>query len=102
VRLRVDETPIGVCGLVKREQFVDPDLGFAFLREHWSQGYAVEASRAVLDAAARELGMTRIVAMADAENAASVRLLGKLGFRYTRMVTMAGDVDPVCQYCLEI
>jgi RimJ/RimL family protein N-acetyltransferase len=56
----------------------------------------------VLDAAAREPGMTRIIAMADADNAASVRLLGKLGFRFTRMVTMAGDADPVCQYVLEI
>ena len=102
VRLKAGEAPIGVCGLVKRAQFVDPDLGFAFLCEHWSQGYAFEASRAVLDAAAREPGMTRIIAMADADNAASVRLLGKLGFRFTRMVTMAGDADPVCQYALEI
>ena len=102
VRLKADETPIGVCGLVKREQFADPDLGFAFLCEHWSHGYAFEASRAVLDLAARDLDMTRILAMADADNAASVRLLGKLGFRYTGMVTMAGDADPVCQYVLEI
>jgi RimJ/RimL family protein N-acetyltransferase len=94
--------PIGICGLVKREQFADPDLGFAFLCEHRSQGYAFEASRAVLDSAARDLGMTRILAMADAENAASVRLLGKLGFDFTGMVTMAGDSDPVCQYRREI
>jgi RimJ/RimL family protein N-acetyltransferase len=102
VRLKAGEMPAGICGLVQRAQFADPDLGFAFLCEHWSQGYAFEASRAVLDSAARDLGMTRILAMADANNAASVRLLRKLGFRYTRMVTMAGDSDPVCQYGLEI
>jgi RimJ/RimL family protein N-acetyltransferase len=102
VRLKSSDVPIGICGLVKRAQFADPDLGFAFLCEYWSHGYAFEASRAVLDTAARNLGMTRILAMADADNAASVRLLDKLGFGYTGMVTMAGDSDPVCQYRLEI
>lgn len=102
VRLKSSEAPIGICGLVQRAQFAYPDLGFAFLCEHWSQRYAFEASRAVLDSAAHDLGMTRILAMADVDNAASVKLLGKLGFGYTDMVTMAGDSDLVCQYRLEI
>ena len=33
-----DATPIGICGLVKREGLNDPDVGFAFLSRYWSWG----------------------------------------------------------------
>ena len=36
--------------------------------------------------------------MADEENVASVRLLGKLGFHYRRRVTMPGESDEVLQF----
>jgi ribosomal-protein-alanine N-acetyltransferase len=42
-----DGTPIGICGLVKREGLNDPDVGFAFLSRYWSSGYAVESAAAV-------------------------------------------------------
>src|ERR1700723_1163993 len=41
-------TPIGICGLVRREGLADPDVGFAFLSRYWSKGYAVESAAAVL------------------------------------------------------
>jgi RimJ/RimL family protein N-acetyltransferase len=98
VRLRSSGEPVGICGLVRRAEFPDPDLGFALLHDHWSRGYAFEASGAVLDFAFRQLGLARVVAMADADNAASNRLLVKLGFRYERMVTMPGEDSEVRQY----
>ena len=33
---------IGICGLIKRDQLPDVDLGFAFLVEFRGQGYAAE------------------------------------------------------------
>jgi len=49
--------PLGICGLVKREQFADPDLGFAFLRRFWAQGYALESAQAVLKYGNKHLGL---------------------------------------------
>ena len=48
VELRESRTPIGMCGLLKREELPDPDIGFAFLPDFWSKGFAFEAAAAVL------------------------------------------------------
>ena len=101
VGLRDREIATGLCGLVKRDVLPDPDLGFAFLKAHWSNGYALEASRAVLTEAADRFRLQRILAMADRDNAASIRLLAKLGFQFERMVTMPGESEEIRQYAIE-
>lgn len=82
VSLRNDATPIGVCGILKRDALPDPDLGFALLDEHAGHGYAAEAARAVIDDAEARLGVTTLLAIAQPDNARSVALLAKLGFRH--------------------
>jgi len=98
---KTDERPLGICGLVKRDEFDYPDLGFAFLKAHWSNGYAYESSVAVLDYGWRDLGLKRIIAMADSENESSARLLLKLGFEFERMARMPGETGDVRLYVLE-
>lgn len=56
-------------------------LGFTLARPYWGQGYASEATRAVLDFLFGELDMHRIVAYCDVVNANSYHLLERLGFR---------------------
>jgi len=102
VALQADATPVGICGLVKREAFPHPDLGFAFLCAHWSRGYAHEASLAVLDEARDRFGLRLVLAMADAENHASTRLLRRLGFRFECDVTMPGETKPVQQFAIDL
>lgn len=92
---------LGICGLVKRPGFDAPDLGFAFLRRHWSNGYAREAAVAVLDEARNGLGLRRILAMVDHGNVSSVRLLEKLGFGFEKRVQMPGETMAVCLYAVE-
>ncbi len=48
VELKDSGTPVGICGLLKRESLEDVDIGFAFLRRYWSQGYARESAAAVM------------------------------------------------------
>jgi len=92
---------LGMCGLIWRPEFDDPDLGFAFLARHWSNGYASEAARAVLVYARFELGLRRVIAMADDDNRASVRVLEKLGFEFETRVTMPGEKSDVDRYAIE-
>ncbi len=101
VGLPADDVAIGICGLVNRDPFPDPDLGFAFLKAYWGNGYALESSVAVLGEARDRLGLDRVLAIADEENTASTRLLDKLGFGYERMVTMPGETSQVRQYSIE-
>jgi RimJ/RimL family protein N-acetyltransferase len=91
--LKSDGTPVGMCGLVKRIALTDVDLGFAFLPEFWSRGYAVEAATAVMDYARDTIGLRRVVAITSLDNAGSMRLLGKLGFRFERRIRLVGDEE---------
>lgn len=92
VALRGDGTPIGMCGVLKRDTLPDPDLGFSFLPAWWSQGYALEAATAVMRHARSVLRLPRILAITTHDNDPSMRLLGKLGFRFDRMVRLGDDV----------
>ena len=84
-----DGTPLGICGLVKREGLDDPDVGFAFLTRHCSRGYAVESAAAVLNHGRRVLKLPRIVAITSADNHNSIAVLEKIGLSFERMIRLA-------------
>jgi RimJ/RimL family protein N-acetyltransferase len=86
VEVRESGTPIGLCGFVKRDWLPDVDIGFAFLPQYRSQGYARESASAVRRYGHEVLGLTRIVAIVSPENADSIRLLEKIGLRFEGMV----------------
>jgi len=92
--------PIGMCGLLRRDQFPDVDLGYAFLPEFWSRGYAGEAARAMLEHAKRDLGLDRLIALVAPHNAGSIRLLEKLGFEFSHNVRMKPDAPETAIYVL--
>jgi ribosomal-protein-alanine N-acetyltransferase len=83
--------PIGICGLLKRDTLDDVDVGFAFLPPHWGKGYARESASAVLAHARATLGLKRIVAITSPDNAASIKVLEKLGLKFERMVRLGDD-----------
>lgn len=74
---------IGYCGLVNSgTPEGQPELAFELLRRAWGQGYATEASLAVLDWA-RSSGYARLWATVWDWNGASLRVLAKVGFTET-------------------
>ncbi|HEU0225825.1 MAG TPA: GNAT family N-acetyltransferase [Steroidobacteraceae bacterium] len=95
VGLRDSGAPIGICGVLKRDALPGPDLGFSLLPAYWSRGYGLEAADAVMQDARRRLGLGRILAVVSPDNDPSIRLLGKLGFRFERMMRLAGDAGEV-------
>jgi [ribosomal protein S5]-alanine N-acetyltransferase len=84
-----DGTPIGICGLVKREGLADVDVGFAFFSRYRSKGYAVESASAVLEHSRRVLRLQRIVAITSPDNAASIAVLERIGLKFERMIRLA-------------
>jgi ribosomal-protein-alanine N-acetyltransferase len=75
---------VGYCGLIDsgHGSHGEPELAFELLRRSWLQGYATEASLAVLDWA-RSSGFERLWATAWEWNTASRRVLVKVGFTET-------------------
>lgn len=90
VALKEARTPLGICGLIKRDGLDDPDIGYAFLPKFWSQGYAIEAASAVMIFAREALGINRIVAITSPDNLPSIRVLNKLGLQFETMILLPG------------
>ena len=95
VETRSEATPIGMCGLLKRDVLEDVDIGYALLPEFWSQGYALESATAVMTYAREKLRATRVLAVVNADNQSSIRLLEKLGFQFERMVRLSEDAPEI-------
>ena len=92
--LKEGDVPIGICGLVKREILKDVDVGFAFLPQYWSKGYAFESASAVLSYARNTLGIKRIAGITTADNHGSIRVLEKMGLKFEKMVRLSeGDIE---------
>ena len=85
------DAPVGMCGLIRRDTLPDVDVGFAFLPEAWGRGYARESAAAVLDHARDVLGLRRVLAITDPENAASIRVLERVGMRREGTVRMPAE-----------
>jgi ribosomal-protein-alanine N-acetyltransferase len=85
VELKEGATPVGICGLVKREILDQPDVGFAFLQRHWSKGYASEAAEATVGFARDTLKLPYIYGVVvSPNNQRSIRLLTRLGLQFLR------------------
>ena len=92
VEMKDSRAPIGICGLIRRDSLPDVDLGYAFLPPFRRQGFALEAAAATMDFG-RALGLARVVAIVSPDNADSIKVLGKLGFRYERRMRLADDAE---------
>lgn len=86
VKIQDQRIPIGIITFIKREYLQHHDIGFAFLSQHTKQGYAYEATTAVLSAVLKDPAHAQILATTVKENTNSIQLLKKLGFRFSKKV----------------
>ena len=94
VETKQELTPIGMCGIIKRDTLDDVDIGFAFLPKFWGQGYAYESSNAVLEYAKNDLGFAQMSAIVSPGNSSSIKLLEKLKFQFQKQFSMqTGDSE---------
>jgi RimJ/RimL family protein N-acetyltransferase len=89
---------IGFCGLQPLPGTPDVEIGWWLARVWWGQGLATEAARAALGDGFARVGLSRIVAIAQPANIASIRIMLKLGMRYERMTDPYGV--PVALYSI--
>lgn len=98
VERREDGAPIGLCGLLQRDYLDAPDIGYAFLERYQGQGYASEVTAATMVHAREKFGHQRIYASVVTSNAASIRVLQKLGMTFLRPFRAPGDAEEVSLY----
>jgi ribosomal-protein-alanine N-acetyltransferase len=82
IRRRGSESLIGFCGFVRLSGMNEPELAYELTRGAWGNGLATEASMACLRHAFERASLERVIVGVDAENAASERVIEKLGMQY--------------------
>ena len=100
--LKTDGAMIGICGLFRRDNLDDPDIGFAVLPDYCGKGYAGEAAEAVVSYARGTLGLDVLTAIVSPDNAPSIGLIKKLGLTFERMITMPGDTEAISLYSMTL
>lgn len=95
-----DGTPLGMCGILKRSELDSPDIGFAFLENFRSKGFAYEASKAVLDDYNERWNYDNLYGICKQENMDSRKLLQRLGLHFSKMITYKGE-ENTCLYALK-
>lgn len=83
-------TPIGIISLVKRAYLEHPDLGFAFLPDHFGKGYAHEAATVVLRAFFAT-GQQSLLAVTIPQNTRAIALLERLHFGALKDLIIDGE-----------
>jgi RimJ/RimL family protein N-acetyltransferase len=78
----------------------EDELGYRLRRASWGQGYATEASRAVVHKAFTERNRPWVVATALVGNRASIRVMEKVGLRYVSQRPLPGYDQPAVKYAL--
>lgn len=88
----------GMCGLLRRDDQEHPDMGFAFLPEYRSLGYAYESAVAVMEFGHAQLKIDTIIAFVNPENDRSIRLLERLGLCFIGETDFEGSSAPASLY----
>jgi [ribosomal protein S5]-alanine N-acetyltransferase len=80
------------------------ELGYNIGVDYWGQGYASEATQALIAYVFSHYDVTRLQARVFAENTASAKVMEKLNFRYEGMLRSLiyhrGQFKDVCMYSL--
>ncbi|MEO8569941.1 MAG: GNAT family N-acetyltransferase [Ginsengibacter sp.] len=79
VQLKGSNEKMGIITFIKRDYLEHHDIGFAFLPRFFKNGYAYEATVAVLNKILKELVHAHILATTVPGNISSIRLLNKIG-----------------------
>lgn len=98
VVLKEDNRKIGAVGIFEREGLDVADIGFSVLKEFEGKGYMFEAAEKVMSIGMNEFGLTKISAITTRDNFSSQKLIGKLGLRFIKMVTIPDDSQELMYY----
>jgi RimJ/RimL family protein N-acetyltransferase len=91
VSLKSGTEMIGFGGLQHFDDGEEIEVGYAFDKPYWGQGFATELASGWLRYGFETLGVDRIIAVATPANIASRHVMEKLGMRYEKNVVHYGS-----------
>ncbi len=98
VEKKDNKESIGMCGIIRRHNLENPDIGFAFLPDFNSNGYAYEITSATLMYAKNKLKIPKISAITLRDNEKSIRLLEKIGLHFIKTICLSNNEEELLLY----
>jgi RimJ/RimL family protein N-acetyltransferase len=95
-------TPIGTCGLLKRDTLEHIDIGFSMLPEYHGNGYGYEAANEIMKLAKDTFDIKTICAITLPINKPSIHLLEKLGLSYQKTVKPFEDDEELLLFAKDL
>ncbi len=99
---KIDDVLIGYAGLLKQE--IDGEqkieISYRLHPDYWKQGFAIEATKAIVDYAFMMLKLKELIAIVDPDNIDSIKVAIKLGMKASKNTVFHGI--PVMIYHLLI
>ncbi|MEO7223958.1 MAG: GNAT family N-acetyltransferase, partial [Devosia sp.] len=83
VTRKVDGVLVGRCGYGVYGPSAEPEIGYSLYPEFWGNGYAYEAASGMRDWLFRETDLPYFWGSADTRNAASLKILRRIGMTET-------------------
>ena len=84
---------IGRCGLIPCtiDGVQEVEIAYLIAKPYWRQGLGSEAARALVGYGFERLNLTRVIALIDPRNEASVRTALRAGMAFERVAEVAGE-----------
>jgi [ribosomal protein S5]-alanine N-acetyltransferase len=91
--VRITDTiePIGIISFIKRSYLEHFDIGFAFLPQYNSKGYAYEAAKEILSMVKSKHEHSIVLATTVPDNLSSIKLLTKLGLHFDKEIEVGSE-----------
>lgn len=80
--LKENQKLIGSGGLIYSQQHQMHEIGYVLARDYWRKGLTTEAAKRIVECAKDELNIKKVFATHAIDNAASGRIIKKIGFTY--------------------
>jgi RimJ/RimL family protein N-acetyltransferase len=91
VERKSDDALLGMCGLIKRDNLMEADVGYALMPAYRGQGYAREAAAACVHYARDVLGLPEVWGITGPSNAASAAVLRQIGLEDAGVTRLVGE-----------
>lgn len=99
VILKETGEPIGTSTALQREKLDYIDIGYGFLPKGRGKGYAIEATKLIIQYVREKFNQKKVYAFTVPENEKSQNLLKKLNFKYVGLQPIFGEEeDAVYEY----
>ena len=99
VTRKADGVLVGRAGFGVYPPTGEPELGYSLYPEFWGNGYAFEAASGLRDWMFRETDAGHFIGLADVRNAASLKILDKIGM--TRTHVGPAPAEQLCQFFIQ-